>query len=243
MSSDSPAPAFDEFWAASELSRLNRRRFAERMAAYAPAPSAIDPWSRPAAGTPAERLSGSLADLLSRRRSVRRFARDPISTDELGRLLSVLAGPEPGRGYPAAGGLYAIRAICLVFSADRHTGRILQHDPIQHSLTPVGECPGWAELVDDLAGQDAETEPAAVIGLFADSDATLEKYGERAGRFLLIEAGAAVQSLALAAVDLGLVGYPAGGASDRRMLGIAGLAGMSARYVISYVVGRMEPTP
>lgn len=238
MSRETTAPGFDDFWTASELSGITRRRFAERMAGYAPAEPALDPWSRPSAARPAQRLTGTLADLLARRRSVREFSADPISEGDLGRLLSVLAGPPAARGYASAGGLYPIRAIFLVFSADRRSGRIVQHDPIRHTLTPVGECPGWRELAEDLAGQDAVTPPAAVIGLYADPTAILDKYGERGGRFLLIEAGAVLQTLALGAAELGLVGYPAGGGSDRLMLGLARLTGLPARYVVSYFVGR-----
>jgi nitroreductase len=235
--SEEPAPAFAEFWAASRLSLLTRRGFAERMATYTPDPGQPDPWARPAAGHRAARLTGGFAELLAKRRSARRFSAGSMSEDDLGRLLSVLAGSPAGRGYPAAGALYAIRAICLLFSADRCSGRVLQHDPIRHTLTPVGDCPGWPELVDDLAGQDAGSPPAAVIAMYSDPAAVLAKYGERGGRFLLIEAGAALQTLALAAADLGLLGYPVGGASDRRMLGLAGLTGLRAEYVISFFVG------
>lgn len=240
MNRQTPAPGFDDFWTASELSGLTRRRFAERMAGYVPAEPSLDPWSRPSAAQPADRLTGTLADLLAGRRSNREFAPDPLSDADLGRLLSVLAGPRAARGYPSAGGLYAIRAICLVFSADRRSGRIVQHDPTRHTLTPIGACPGWSELADDLAGQDAVTPPAAVVGLYADPTAMLDKYGERGGRFLLIEAGAVLQNLALGAAELGLVGYPAGGGSDRRMLGLAGLTGLPARYVMSYFVGHPD---
>jgi SagB-type dehydrogenase family enzyme len=237
MSGDQPAPDFGDFWASSRLSPLTRRAFAERIAAYTPTPQQLDPWSRPAAAHTAPRLTGDLAELLTNRRSVRRFASEPMTEDDLGRLLSVLAGAPAERGYPAAGALYAIRAICLLFSADRRSGRVLQHDPIRHTLTPVEDCPGWSELVDDLAGQDAESPPAAVIGLYADPAAVLAKYGERGGRFLLIEAGAVLQTIALAVADLDLAGYPVGGASDRRMLALAGLAGLPAEYVVSYFVG------
>ncbi|WP_195909038.1 YcaO-like family protein [Microlunatus sp. Gsoil 973] len=241
MTDARPAPGFGDFWAASELSALTRHGFAERMAAYVPGLQQLDPWSRPRGGQPAPSLTGGFADLLARRRSVRRFADEPMTHDDLGVLLSVLSGPPTGRGYPAAGALYAARAVCLLFSADRRTGQVLQHDPTRHTLTLIGDCPGWPELADDLAGQDAESAPAAVIGLYADSTAVLAKYGERGGRFLLIEAGAALQALALAAAELGLAGYPVGGASDRRMLGLAGLAGLPAEYVVSYFVG--WPTP
>jgi nitroreductase len=175
--------------------------------------------------------------LITNRRSSRRFAPKIITDSELGRLLSVLAGPIAGRGYPSAGALYAIRTITILFSADRGSGRIVQHDPLAHSLTPIGDSPGWADLVDDLGGHDAESAPAAVVGLYADPGPMLAKYGERGGRFMLMEAGAVLLSLGMAAAELGLAGYPAGGGHDRRLLHLAGLSSLPARHVVSYFVG------
>jgi SagB-type dehydrogenase family enzyme len=235
------ASAFDDFWTASELSALNRPAFFERMASFDPTPVGVDPWSRPAPGVPAERQDGPLSALLARRHSIRRFAPDALTRPDLGRLLSVLAEQprtDGHRGHPAAGGLHAVRAIALVFTAERESGRLLQHDPRGHTLTDIGSCPGWPELVDDLAGHDAETAPAAVIGLFADTGRVLSKYGERGGRFVLLEAGAALQNLTLAAAELGLVGYPIGGSADARMLALAGLTAHRARYLVGYAVGR-----
>ncbi len=229
--------AFEQFWAASELSDLTSMRFAERMAAFDPTPPPLDPWSRAAAPIAADRLTGRLPELITNRRSVRRFATKIITDSELGRLLSMLAGPTAGRGYPSAGALYAIRAVTIQFSEDRRSGQVRQHDPVAHTLTPVGDSPGWPDLVDDLGGHDAESAPAAVIGLYADPAAMLTKYGERGGRFVLLEAGAMLQTLALAAAELGLVGFPTGGGRDRRLLGLAGLSGLPAHYVVGYLVG------
>jgi hypothetical protein len=232
--------AFDQFWAASELSEVTAMRFTTRMAAFDPTQPPIDPWSRPAAAEPATWLTGRLPELIAGRRSNRRFASKIITDSELGRLLSVLAGPIAGRGYPSAGALYAIRAITIRFSEDRSSGRILQHDPLAHSLTPIGDSPGWSDLVDDLGGHDAESAPAAVVGLYADPAAMLAKYGERGGRFLLMEAGAVLLSLGMAAAEIGLAGYPAGGGHDRRLVHLAGLSGLPARYVVSYFVGHPD---
>lgn len=230
---------FDEFWTASALSTLTRRAFAERMARFDPAPPPLDPWSRPGRPMPAARLDdGPLTHLLDARRSTRRFGPEPVTDADLGKVLSVLAGgPQGRRGHPAAGALYSVRVIALSFVAGRSSGRIIQHDPVVHTLTEIGTCPGWTDLVDDLGGQDAETPPAAVLGLFADPVAVLAKYGERGGRFVLLEAGAALQSLALATADQGLAGYPMGGASDARMLDLAGLTSVPARYVTGYAIG------
>lgn len=233
---------FDDFWTASELSALSRPAFGARLAEFEDSVPAVDPWSRPAGPVPAARLTGPLADLLARRRSARRFADRPLDEITLGRLLSSLTGQRAGRGYPSAGALYPVRTVTLLFAADRRSGRVIQHDPTAHTLTDAGACPGWADLLDDLAGYDAESPPAAVIGCFADPAAMLAKYGERGGRFLLIEAGAILQSLTLAAAHLGLVGYPLGGSDDRRMIDLAGLDPRSTRWLLGYAIGhRFEP--
>ncbi|UFU07068.1 nitroreductase family protein [Ruania halotolerans] len=247
-------PHFEDFWTASAITPANRQAFFDRIAAYVPAEPAQDPWSRPSPPQSAERLDGSFAELIDQRRSVRAFSAEPLEDRDLGRLLSVLAEGTSGRPNPAAGGLNTIRGITLTWPTDRGPGRVLQHDPVVHMLTPVGGCPAWADLIDDLGGADAITPPAAVVGLFADTRALLAKYGERGGRFALLEAGAALQNLSLAAAALGLVGYPMGGAVDARMLHLAGLTGTddasgadedherivapgAARYVVGYAVG------
>ncbi|SEE89791.1 SagB/ThcOx family dehydrogenase [Ruania alba] len=237
-------PHFEDFWTASSITPANRPAFFERIAGYVPGEPTLDPWSRPSPPQSAERLEGPFAELLDQRRSVRTFGADALEDRDLARLLSVLAEGTSGRPNPAAGGLNTVRAIALTWPADRGPGRVLQHDPVAHMLTTVGDCPGWADLVDDLGGADAVTPPAAVIGLFADTRAMLAKYGERGGRFALLEAGAALQNLSLGAADLDLVGYAMGGATDARMLHLAGLSGLSddttggdVRYLVSYAVG------
>lgn len=56
-------------------------------------------------------------------------------------------------------------------------------------------------------------------------------------RFVLLEAGAALQSLSLATADLGLAGYLMGGASDARLLDLAGLTSGPAPYVTGHAIG------
>lgn len=243
----SDAAAFDDFWTASTLDRLTRRAFAERLGGYATAPDAagawgIDPWSQPGPTTELDRPAGA-PHLEAGRRSTRTFGPGGIDLADLGTLLAALTVDDEGRrGYPAAGGLYTIRAAVLVFRGDA-AGRVLLHDPVRHAVTDVGPCPDWPELRDDLAGQDAVTAPAAVLALFAAPGPITEKYGERGGRFLLIEAGAVAQTLSLTAARLGLAGFLLGGQLDARLLALANLTSTDARYVVGYAVGRPPERP
>lgn len=63
------------------------------------------------------------------------------------------------------------------------------------------------------------------------------KYDERGGRFALLEAGAVMQQLSLAAAELGLAGVVAGGLIDNYWAGQLGVAQAGGRVAFGYLVG------
>ena len=63
------------------------------------------------------------------------------------------------------------------------------------------------------------------------------KYGERGGRFALLEAGAVMQQLSLTATDLGLAGVVVGGLLDDYWLAQLGLTRTGAVVAFGYLVG------
>lgn len=230
--------AFADFWAASSLTALNRGRFLDGIARFDPLPPPVHPWARAGQPTPLAAADGPLADLAAARRSRRRFAADPLPGHLLDRLLGSLAERDGHRAYAAGGGLHTCGVSVLLLNVDHPlNGQIAQHDARRHVLTRVGPCPSWPELTDDLAGQDAQTAPAAVLAVFADPTLMLEKYGERGGRFLLLEAGALLHHLGLAAAELDLAAYILGGSLDTRMLDLCGLTTTDALFVAAMAVG------
>ena len=79
----------------------------------------------------------------------------------------------------------------LVLRADHPLqGRVVAHAPRSHALHDLGPVPPWADLDPLLAASDLTTPPAVVLLLVADTELVVAKYGERGGRFALIEAGA-----------------------------------------------------
>lgn len=65
-------------------------------------------------------------------------------------------------------------------------------------------------------------------------DRLTAKYGERGGRFALLEAGAVMQQLSLTATDLGVAGVVMGGLLDGYWLG---LTRTGAVVAFGYLVG------
>ncbi|WP_436501018.1 nitroreductase family protein [Actinokineospora sp. HUAS TT18] len=229
---------FDEFWTETSLSTLTQRAFADRMADHRTAPTTLDPFVLPTQPVPLPRPTDRLARLFGTRRSEREFTDGPLSRRDLGGVLSALAAPEPGRrAYPSAGGLNAVRAYPILINADHElSGRVTRYDAAAHALQDLTECPQWSDL-SRLVGTVGDAPQLAVV-LVLDDTAQFAKYGPRAGRFGLIEAGAAAQSLALRVAEQGLAGYLLGGGADRELLGLLGLTSDRVRVAGTYVCGR-----
>ena len=80
--------------------------------------------------------------------------------------------------------------------------------------------------VDEYCGEWQVIPPPSggnVHKLVLKDNESFEKYGERAGRFGLIEVGAAAQSICLRLAQQNLGGYLLGGVADNEMLHSLGL--------------------
>lgn len=233
-----PAEHFDDFWRASELGPLTVGRFAERLGGFDPARPAVHPWQRTGPEHPLGHPRGRLTSLLRRRRSDRDLGARPLRHGDLSALLGSLARTGHGYGHPSAGDLRAVRASVILWRTDHPlAGRVAQHDPERHTLTDVGPAPDWSDERQALGGLDTATPPAAAVVLFGDPTAAVAKYGERGGRFLLLEAGAALQSLSLAAAERRLPAYASGGGFDQRLRAVCGHSRTAALPLALLLVG------
>ncbi|SDI89747.1 SagB-type dehydrogenase domain-containing protein [Actinokineospora alba] len=235
--------SFDEFWTESGLSTLTQRAFAERLGEYRDAPSPLDPFVLPSPPIALHRPKNALTKLFAKRRSERGFGTGPLRARDLGAVLAALAETAPGRrSYPSAGGLTAVRAYPILLDADHAlSGRITRYDPRTHALQDIAPCPEWTGLAALVGAAPDSPAPQLVVVLVLADIELFAKYGPRAGRFGLVEAGAAAQSLALAVADRGLGGYLLGGAADRELLAALGLAPEQARLAVTFACGRTSP--
>jgi SagB-type dehydrogenase family enzyme len=195
-------------------------RFEADAAAIAHEPRSYPGYPRFALPRPGRRLRSSLERALAARSSPRELDRELPSASVLGRIVWLAHGVrrDGGRGAnPSAGGLQALELYVLVLATDGWLppGRY-HYDRVAHA---------FAQLAPEL-GVDLEVAVPAVVTvaggalawiLAGDRARVAAKYGARADKFLLLEAGHLMQTLCLACADRGLATVPLGGFYERTL--------------------------
>src|SRR5262245_37569829 len=230
---------YEQFWTASRLTRLTQRRLTEHLAEHRPATGALDPFTLPTEYHPLSRRADGLRRWYVNRRSGRSFGPRPVTARALGAVLDALsATPDGRRAHPSAGGLNPLRCYPVLLNV-RHplNGHVTRYDPDRHALQAVGPAPRWPELAPLLGAAPDEPGPAIALVFVLADQPVLAKYGQRGGRFGLIEVGAATQNVALRLSRHRLSGYLLGGAVDADILALVGLRGQPVRLGAVVVCG------
>ncbi len=163
---------------------------------------------------PRTRGGMSLTAALVERRSVRAFSARGLSTAELGQLCWAGQGVTSEAGYrvaPSAGALYPIEL--FVATADG----VGQYDPAKHQLVWRRAEDLRATLQEHALDQSAVGAAPACFVIVADIPRTAKKYGQRAERYCILEAGHVCQNILLQATALGLAGVPIGAFEDAKI--------------------------
>lgn len=189
---------------------------------------------RPFVPLPAASLgSASLAAAIASRRSRRSFGSRPLELSGLATLLHAAYGvtaaiqgtPQALRTVPSGGALYPLELYVVAHRVEGLDQALFHFDPLRHGLELLRplESPAGAELspyAEPLA------KSAAVVAMTAVFWRSRFKYGARAYRFALMEAGHVGQNLVLAAAALGLDAVPLGGFYDREVDAFLGVDGI-----------------
>lgn len=165
----------------------------------------------PALALPAPRTDGqtSFEQALLLRGSVREFEGEPLTLAELGQLLWAAQGErEQGRTAPSAGGLYPLELYVA------HEDGIYHYRSDGHEVVAVSSADIREPLAAAALDQRAFHTAPAVVAIAGVNERMARKYGGRAERYVLIEAGHAAQNLLLQAVVLGLGAVPNGAFDD-----------------------------
>jgi SagB-type dehydrogenase family enzyme len=232
------ADLFELFWENSKLNEITIRDFGEGIAAHTPSPEDAPP-VYPGADIRLPSPSDRLFTVMRQRRSERVFAPRPVSAKQLGSLFAAFGASKTGsRVYASAGGTYALDIFALLLAAEgRLNGRIVHYNADNHSLSDVGPAPSPDLLAETLL-LDGEIGLPPVLFLFVLFTArTTQRYGERGGRFALIELGHAAQNLALRIAQEGMVGSEAGGIADDAAIRLLGLDPARAKMGLAYACG------
>lgn len=143
------------------------------------------------------------------RRSVREYAHEPVSLDQISFMLWASAGlRERAGGYgfrnaPSAGALYPIETYLLVNNCSGLKKGIYHYSVRRHSLETVKQGDFGEMLAHASLGQSMCAEAPCVFIWSAVFGRSEWKYKDRAYRYVYLEAGHMAQNLALAAVSLG----------------------------------------
>ena len=162
----------------------------------------------------------SLEESLARRRSVREYGSGPLSLEAISQLMWAGQGvtSEAGaRTAPSAGGLYPLELYVLTQEG------VYQYLPEGHRLERIAGDDVREPVAVAALGQSALLEAPAVFVITAVFERTAGKYGERAERYVLLEAGHCAQNILLQAVALGLGAVPIGAFHDAEVASTLGL--------------------
>ena len=189
---------------------------------------------------PAPRASGSMSveEALTRRRSVRAFALAPLAETDLATLLWAAQGQTDhasgGRTAPSAGALYPLEV--YVATADG----LFHYAPAAHALERIGDSDLRPALAHAALDQEAPLRAPAVIVIVGHAARTRTRYGDRAERYVAMEAGHAAQNVLLEATALGLGAVPIGAVDERLAREALGLGDDATPLYLVPVGARVE---
>ena len=201
----------------------------------------------PAVSLPKPELGGvTLAAALTRRRSRRAYGEEPLELASLGTVLAAAYGvtgafaetSQRFRTAPSGGALFPLE---LYVASRRVTGleqALYHYDPLRNVLERLRPLEFAAEVEPLTPYPTLLGSGAAVIVLSAVFWRSRFKYGHRAYRFTLLEAGHVMQNALLAATALVLAGVPIGGFFARRADALIDADGLAEAVLYLLPLGR-----
>lgn len=185
-----------------------------------------------------------LHEALLKRRSIRRYSASALSLGELSYLLWAADGVTAranGFGFrtaPSAGALYPVETYVIVNSVSELDAGVYYYRAADHSLFLLEqgdfrEATAMAALGQEMCGQ-----APVVFAWTAVFPRSVWRYGQRAYRYVYLDAGHIAQNLALAAVALDLGTCQIGALFDDEVNSILGVDGERESVIYMSVVGR-----
>jgi SagB-type dehydrogenase family enzyme len=149
----------------------------------------------------------SVEKALSNRRSIRSYKDQSITLKELSQLLWAAQGKTEklgGRTTPSAGAKYPLEVFVVVGKVEGLEQGIYRYDPEDHSVIGYKRGDLRENLTKAAIGQPCIKNAPVDIVITGVYSRTMEKYGERAYRYVHMEVGHACQNIYLQAEALNL---------------------------------------
>ncbi len=186
-------------------------------------------------------------DVMRSRRSVRSFSSDPLTLEELSYLLwsstgiREVSGGHAFRTSPSAGALYPIETYVVINSVQGLGPGLYHYNVKDHKLETLRPGDLGEEVAHAALEQDMCALAPAVFIWTAIFPRTIWKYGQRAYRYIYLDAGHIGAHLSLAAVSMGLGTCQIAATYDDEINAFLGVDGVREGVVYMSVVGRPLP--
>ena len=188
-----------------------------------------------------------LWDILSQRRSVRDFDQRPLAAHQLSQLLWASQGVTAEQfGYkfrtvPSAGALYPVETYLVVNDVEGIPQGVYHYNILENCLEQIkeGDCRVTIAraALDQKIGYDANV----VFAWTAVVERSKWKYKQRAFRYIYLDAGHIAQTVAMAAVALGLGSCQIAALYDEEVNDLLGVDGNEETATYLTVVGHPKP--
>jgi SagB-type dehydrogenase family enzyme len=187
-----------------------------------------------------------LRSAIESRRSIREYAGDPLTLQELAYLLwctqGIVQRHEPYatfRNVPSAGGRHAFETYLLVNRVSGLEPGLYRYLAFSHRLMPIEISPGMTDRVMEACLKQAIVKDSAVTFIWSCVIYRMAwRYSERAYRLVHLDAGHVCQNLYLAAEQINCGACAIGAFDDDLMAGLLGIDGVDEFVIYCATVGR-----
>jgi len=186
----------------------------------------------------------ALWEVIARRRSRRSFTRRPLPLGMLSQLLWAAQGISAEvqgfelRTTPSAGALYPVETYVLVQSVAGVEPGVYHYDVRGHALELLSAGDPSVGASEAALSQHFTASANVVFVWTAVFGRSAWKYGERAYRYVYLDAGHIAQNIALAAVALGLGSCQIAALFDDEVNALLGVDGEAESVLYLTAVGR-----
>jgi len=185
----------------------------------------------------------ALDQILSDRKSVRSYQTKPLSLGQLSYLLWASNGIQrTEQGYefrtaPSAGALYPIETYIVANDVSELERGVYHYGLRNHELEQIRTGEVREAITAAALGQTICARAPVVFAWTAIFARSMCKYGQRAYRYIYLDAGHIAENLALAAVSLDLGTCQIGALFDDQVNNLLGVDGVEESIVYMSVVG------
>lgn len=174
--------------------------------------------------------NASIEECMEKRRSVRGYKDKELSLQQISNILWAaqgITGDRYGfRTVPSAGATYPLE----IFIANKDG--VFRYITESHALRSVVEKDMRKDIARAALGQGFIADAGLVVLITAIFERTAMRYGDRAARYVHIEAGHCAQNIHLEAVALGLGSVPIGAFRDEELGELFKLKDEEPLYII-----------